>query len=267
MEEPNFSRPTEIVIVDGILSDFDGTIIDSTDAIVKYWQMVSQDLDVDYKEIIKTAHGRRSIDTLKQYDPTKATWEYVCHMEGLVSKRFGQDAVEIPGARSLLASLETLNAPWAIVTSGTQPLIEGWLGVMKMARPKTLVTAEDVTEGKPGWSWIGFSHLFTTCIIDRKMLTAVEDPECYLLGRQRLQLINLEPGNNDKLVVLEDAPAGIRAGKLANCMVIGLSTSHSIEVLKNAGADWIVRNLESIECFRGEQDGKLMLRISNALVM
>ena len=64
--------------------------------------------------------------------------------------RFGQDAVEIPGARNLLASLDAMDAPWAIVTSGTRPLVNGWLDVMKLAHPKRMVSAEDVKQGKPG---------------------------------------------------------------------------------------------------------------------
>ena len=71
-------------------------------------------------------------------------------MEGLVPKQFGHDAVEIPGARDLLASLQAEEVPWAIVTSGTRPLIDGWLEVMRLARPKRLVTAEEVRQGKPG---------------------------------------------------------------------------------------------------------------------
>lgn len=39
----------------------------------------------------------------------------VSHVEGLIPKEFGADAVEVPGARSLLADLEKAGAPWAIV--------------------------------------------------------------------------------------------------------------------------------------------------------
>jgi len=33
----NFSAPAQTITVDGVLTDFDGTIIDSTEAIVKHW--------------------------------------------------------------------------------------------------------------------------------------------------------------------------------------------------------------------------------------
>ena len=36
------------------------------------------------------------------------------------------------------------------VTSGTRALVTGWLSVMKLAQPKNMVFAEDVSKGKPG---------------------------------------------------------------------------------------------------------------------
>lgn len=34
----DFSAPPEVVAFDGLLFDMDGTIIDSTDAVVKHWE-------------------------------------------------------------------------------------------------------------------------------------------------------------------------------------------------------------------------------------
>jgi len=84
-------------------------------------------------------------------------------MESLIPQLYGADAVEIPGARNLLDSLDAHHVPWAIVTSGTSPLVAGWLGVLKLPTPKHLVVAEDVVKGKP-------------------------DPTCYAMGRGKLGL-------------------------------------------------------------------------------
>src|SRR6266496_4135977 len=119
-------------------------------------------------------------------------------IEGLIPVKFGQDATEIPGARQLLDNLDEAGAPWAVVTSGTKALIDGWLAVLKLACPKNLVVAEDVEVGKP-------------------------DPRCYLLGRSRL---GLEHGAS--MLVIEDAPSGVKAGKAAGCEVLGLATTHRI---------------------------------------
>ncbi|MCJ1252452.1 hypothetical protein MMC24_000258 [Lignoscripta atroalba] len=160
----------------------------------------------------------------------------ISHVEGLIPKQFGADAVEVPGARAILASLEEAMVPWAIVTSGTRPLMTGWLDVMKLAHPRTFVVAEDVKSGKP-------------------------DPACYLLGKERLGL----PAQASVLVI-EDAPAGVRAGKAAGCKVIGLTTTHSIEQIKDAGADWILRTLESVKYMgRDEQMGDFVIEIRDAL--
>ena len=68
-------------------------------------------------------------------------------MEGRIPREYGADAVEIPGARNVIASLEGMQARWAVVTSGTKALIDGWLDVMKLARPRYLITAEQVQRG------------------------------------------------------------------------------------------------------------------------
>lgn len=110
----------------------------------------------------------------------------------------------------------------------------GWLGVMKLAHPKIHVVAEDVEEGKP-------------------------DPACYALGKERLSLMK-----DDPVLVVEDAPAGVRAGKAAGCTVIGLTTTHGIQQIREAGADWVVQDLRSVR-YAG-RDGKLVrIEISNAL--
>ncbi|KAJ9297274.1 hypothetical protein DTO271G3_4567 [Paecilomyces variotii] len=231
--EANFSAPPEVLTFDGLLFDFDGTIIDSTDAIVKHWHKLGEEMGVDPNVILATSHGRRSIDTLKLYDESKANWEYVSEIEGRIPKEYGQDAVEIPGARAILESLENAGAPWAVVTSGTRALVEGWLAVLKLARPKFLVVAEDVEVGKP-------------------------DPQCYLLGRSRLGL-----NHSTSILVVEDAPSGIKAGKAAGFKVLGLATTHTIDQLKAAGADWIVQDLRSVALVG--VDGQVKIEIKNAL--
>jgi glycerol 3-phosphatase-1 len=196
---------------------------------------LGKELGVDPNIILATSHGRRSIDVLKLYDARKANWDYISHVEGLIPREFGQDATEILGARKFLASLDRVNAPWAVVTSGTRALIEGWIEIMKLAHPKHMIVAEDVQIGKP-------------------------DPSCYLLGRSRLDL-----NNTSNILVVEDAPSGIKAGKAAGFKVIGLTTTHSLEQVRDAGADWIVRDLRDLTVQKFEK-GLVEIEITNAYV-
>ncbi|OJJ49692.1 hypothetical protein ASPZODRAFT_128198 [Penicilliopsis zonata CBS 506.65] len=233
----SFSAPPQVHVFDGILSDFDGTIVDSTDAIVKHWHQVGEEMGVDPKVILATSHGRRSIDVLKLYDPSKANWEYVSYIEGRIPQEYGSDAIEIPGARDLLSALEDSSVNWGVVTSGTRALVDGWLGVLGLPHPRNLVVAEDVEAGKP-------------------------DPRCYLLGRERL---GLDDPSSSSIIVFEDAPSGIRAGKAAGFRVLALATTHSLAQLRDAGADWIVQDLRSVSVQRVES-GRVHLEIRDALL-
>lgn len=138
----------------------------------------------------------------------------------MIPLRYGQGVKEISGSRRILLALEEAQAPWAIVTSGTRPLVNGWLERLGLAHPEQMVTAEEVENGKP-------------------------DPACYSLGRARLGLSADIP-----ILVIEDSPAGIKSGKAAGCSVLGLTTTHSAKEVREAGADWIAEDLQSVT-FKG----------------
>ncbi|KAK4168624.1 HAD-like domain-containing protein [Cladorrhinum sp. PSN259] len=234
----SFTAPSQTVHFDGLLFDMDGTIIESTPAVVKHWEAVGKDIGVDPQVILETSHGRRSIDVLRILAPEKANWEYVQHMEGLLPKYYADDALEVPGARDLLTALIDRSSPWAIVTSGSYPLVSGWLGVLNLPHPEHLITAESVENGKP-------------------------DPTCYKLGRERLGL----SGADKQILVFEDSPAGIRAGKEAGCKVLGLVTSHTVEQVLSAEPDWIVMDLTQVKLVPTDNGkGGVTLEIRGALV-
>jgi glycerol 3-phosphatase-1 len=65
-------------------------------------------------------------------------------------------------------------------------------------------------------------------------------------------------------VVIEDAPAGIRAGKASNARVIALQTTERDALLREAGADWIVKDCASVHAGRAGSDGKISLLLSNS---
>ncbi|TGJ80487.1 hypothetical protein E0Z10_g8275 [Xylaria hypoxylon] len=157
-------------------------------------------------------------------------------MEALLPQKYGNEAIEIPGARALLEQIIAANVPWAIVTSGSEPLVHGWLEVLKLPHPEHLVTAESVENGKP-------------------------DPTCYKLGWSRLGL-----AAGAEVLVFEDSPAGIKAGKDAGCKVLGLLTSHTMEQVLAAEPDWVVVDLRSVKMVACGKDGQVTLQFSNALI-
>lgn len=161
-------------------------------------------------------------------------------IEGAIPINHGHLATEIPGAIEFMAALAATLAPSALVTSSTLPLVKGWQKVLNipLPEPEFLVTAESVQNGKL-------------------------DPACYALGREKLGLTD----ETLDLLVLEDSPAGIQAGKAANCKVVGLLTSHTYEQIAESGPDWIVQDLKSLKvvCNRGGKVSIEMISLSRAL--
>lgn len=109
---------------------------------------------------------------------------------------------------------------------------------MSLAQPKNLVTAEEVAKGKP-------------------------DPACYRLGAQRL---GFEFTAGESILVLEDAPAGVRAGKAAGYKVVALATTHEVQQLIDAGANWIVKDMTSVSLTKWDAaNGRIQIEMSNML--
>ncbi|KAF5523761.1 Glycerol-1-phosphate phosphohydrolase 2 [Colletotrichum aenigma] len=212
------------------LFDMDGTIIDTTSAIVEHWHRIGNEIGVPAETILETSHGRRSIDTLKLVAPHKAKWEYVKEVEAKLPELYGNLVEEIPGARKFLEAVAQCHNPWAIVTSASEPLASRWISQLSLPVPDHLVTAELVENGKP-------------------------DPSCYELSLKQLGLV----GRSDETLVIEDSPAGIIAAKAAGCKVLALLTTHSEDQVSAAKPDWVVKDLLSAEVV-GYQNSKIVVK-------
>jgi sugar-phosphatase len=81
------------------------------------------------------------------------------------------------------------------------------------------------------------------------------DPEPYLKAAAKLGFAASE------CIVVEDAAAGVRAGKAAGARVIAFLTTMIRSGLEEAGADWIVRDCSGIAAASGEDGLRLHLRV------
>jgi sugar-phosphatase len=186
----------------------DGVLIDSTPAVARVWREWAIEHGFDPEKVVASAHGRPSITTVREYLP-QADHELENRE---VERREIEDiagVVPLPGALELLASLP--EDRWTIVTSCTRRLAEVRLKVAGLPVPKKMITSNDITHGKP-------------------------DPEPYLKGASVLGFLPAD------CVVVEDAPAGIRAGKAAGSRVIAFTTTVEEAAVREAGADWVLEN-------------------------
>jgi sugar-phosphatase len=192
--------------------DMDGVLIDSTPAVERVWREWAVNHGFEPVEVVRAAHGRPSITTIREYLPNadhlaenrEVERREIEDLEGIVA---------LPGAMELLKALP--RERWAIVTSCTRPLAEVRLRAAGLPRPITLITSSDVKNGKPA-------------------------PEPYIKAAQMLGFVA------EDCIVVEDAPAGVRAGKSAGAKVIGISTIADDLELRESGADWVVENCAAI---------------------
>jgi mannitol-1-/sugar-/sorbitol-6-phosphatase len=197
----------------GVLFDLDGVLVDSTPAVARCWTRWSRLHGFDAEDVVRRAHGRPSIVTLREMLPSADADAENRQMEQWEIEDT-DGVVPLPGVLSLLNAIPADR--WAIVTSCTRPLAEVRIRVAGLPWPKQLVTSADVQRFKP-------------------------DPDPYLKGAE---LLKFAPAD---CLVVEDAPAGIRSGKAAGASVLALRTTDVDPQLSAAGANWIVNDLASVQ--------------------
>ncbi|MFD0775763.1 HAD family hydrolase [Streptomonospora algeriensis] len=201
------------------LFDLDGTLINSEPRSMEVWARLLDMHNVPYDE--STLHrfmGRRGADVLNE-DPhlfPGVTWDVLlAELQMIQADPDLPSSQELPESVAFLHRLHAEGVPFGLVTSAGR----GWahvalerLGVLPMFRG--LVTAADVTEGKP-------------------------DPQGYLGGAR---ILGEDPA---RVVVFEDTPAGIEAGRRAGMRVVAITTTHEPAVLSRA--DLVVDHLTEVD--------------------
>jgi sugar-phosphatase len=207
-----------------LLFDLDGVLVDSTRAVDREWREWARRKGVDGDAVMAIAHGVRTIEVIRRVAPHLDADVEAWEIEN--EEANDQQGVRVmPGAAALLNSIP--EGRWGVVTSGTRLLASARLQFCGLPVPKVLVTADDVEHGKP-------------------------HPEPYLRGAAKL---GFEPKD---CLVIEDAPAGIRAARAAGMKVIGLASTYPASKLGEADA--VVAGLAQIQV-SGDGGAKLSLSV------
>jgi len=210
-----------------LLFDLDGVLIDSTRAVNRVWKQWALEHGLNPHKVIQHAHGRPSIDTVREFLPGVDAERENRKVEAQEIRDVA-DIVAFEGAQELLGSLPADR--WTIATSGTRPLAEARLRAAGLVIPARMITASDITKGKP-------------------------NPEPYQNAAALLGF------NTEDCVVIEDVVAGVRAGKAAGARVIAVRTTASDADLCAAGATWIVDGCKAISV-AGKAQNHLLLRLT-----
>lgn len=196
-----------------VLFDLDGTLVSSTRVVDRAWAQLVEEYAVP-RERLFSIHGIPARAVLARFlvdrtpDEREAAFQRVLALE--LADLDGVDV--LPGAAAAMGALVP-EGRCAVVTSGTRDLATARLRAVGLPVPDVLVTADDVTHGKPA-------------------------AEPYLAGAAGLRVAAAE------CLVIEDAPAGITSGRAAGAAVLALATTHAVTEVE--GADAVVTDLAAV---------------------
>jgi len=183
-----------------VLFDADGVLVDSHSGYRVVWERWSRLHGLDPVSVLASTHARRPVDTIAAVAPHLDAVAECARLVAYVAELADAFAV-YPDAHELLGRLPAHR--WAVVTSGDAASVRARFTAGALPLPAVLVDGAAVSRGKP-------------------------DPEGYLVAAARL---GARPAD---CLVVEDAPAGIDAGRRAGMTVLALTTSHEPDQLRRA---------------------------------
>ena len=199
--------------------DHDGVLVDSLamhqDAWVELGRRESLEITPDF---IRETFGMTNPSIFERLKGDQIEAEEVARLGDLKESCY-RDAAKgrielMAGVRELLEGLTAAGVRLAIGSSGVLPNLE--LTVLEaglQGRFAAIASLEDIKRGKP-------------------------DPEIFLVAARK---VGVEPSRS---VVFEDAVVGIQAAKAAGMYAVGVGTTNPLDVLRAAGADEVVTDLQ-----------------------
>ena len=192
----------------GVIFDMDGVLVDSAEPHLRSWQLLAaENGSVVAPEQFAATFGKQNRDII----PELFGYVSPVRLEALGDRKeeiyrdlVRNDPPIVPGAIDLVCELHAGGARLAVGSSGPRANIDLILAAMGVSdRVSTVVSADDVTRGKP-------------------------DPQVFLMAADRLGL----PPN--RCVVIEDAPVGIEAAHRAGARSVAVTLHHAAATFEQA---------------------------------
>lgn len=178
----------------GALFDLDGVLIDSETTYTRFWTEIDRIYPTGIENYALAIKGTTLPEIMKHYDDSRVKADI---LRRITEFQESMTYELYPGVGDFLSMLRDSSVPMAIVTSSDD---------RKMAH---------LFRQHPG-----FQKLFDA-IVDASMVTRSKpDPQGYLLGAEK---IGVAPEN---CFVFEDSLQGLKAGRAAGAVVVGLATTY-----------------------------------------
>jgi HAD superfamily hydrolase (TIGR01509 family) len=185
--------------IQGVLFDLDGVLLDSEGQYSIFWRAMDERFPTgveDFSNYIKGFHLARILGYFANDEIREQIVQALVEFEKNMRFEF------FPGAIALVKRLRDMGIPMAIVTSSDHKKMQALFS----QHPE-------------------FPALFDTIITGDMVTRAKPDPDCFLLGAQRLGV------DIKDCVVFEDSRNGLIAARASGARVIGIATTLSADIV------------------------------------
>jgi beta-phosphoglucomutase len=201
-------------MLEAIIFDFDGVIVDSHPAHLAAWRDLLESLGKPTSDaaLHYVLDGHKREEILRHFlgDLTPAEAESHGRRKEALFREYAQPMQLIAGVGEFLGDVERAGFAAAVASSASRRRVQTTLEELKIARYfRVIVTAEDVANGKP-------------------------DPEIFLLAARRLGV----PADN--ALVCEDAASGVAAARSAGMKCLAIAQKGRGPMLLAAGAERVI---------------------------
>jgi beta-phosphoglucomutase len=203
-----------------VLWDLDGVLVDTGEAHFQSWANTLQDYHIPFsrekfKEIFGM-HNESGMIYLIGKEAAASIWQEISDKKEIAFREVLRGKVELlPGVEQWLRRLYQEQTPSAIASSAPMENIDA---IVDEAGIRWLFNAIISGVGHPG------------------------KPDPWVFEEAARQ-IDISPEN---CLVIEDSIAGVTGAKAGGMYCLGVTTTNRAEILRQAGADWVVDSLDGI---------------------
>jgi beta-phosphoglucomutase len=206
-----------------VIWDMDGTLVDTAELHFQAWIALARELDKPFTRAdFAATFGWRNPEIIPKLFGAHYTAREIQELgdrkENLYRAQAQRGVELLPGVRPLLEGLQAAGFKQALGSSAPRANLELILALTATsAFFQAVIAMEDTERGKP-------------------------DPEVFLRAAAKLAV------SPERCLVIEDAPAGIKAARAGGMRAIAVTFigQHDSAVLQQAGADLIVPSLEAV---------------------
>lgn len=202
-----------------VIFDMDGVLADTGPIHFNSWVKMAKEIGYHFsKEFFEKTFGQQSptiVRKLVGHGIEQVLVENWATRKEQYYREMVKDKLKpLPGVKRIIQELKSYGFKLAVGSSGPRENVELLINTLKLKEDfDVLISAAEVKNGKPA-------------------------PDVFLISAEKLKI---EPKN---CLVIEDAPVGIEAAKLAGMKSIGLTTTHEKKELLDA--DLIVKDLSEV---------------------